>query len=344
MTDLLDTLPLDWTRPEASELLDVLARAYYREAPVIEFAAAAGISPADINWSQPMAQVWHELLTKARNQNRIRALLAAASKDEAVAQRIDELIGPSPIVEAPASAGDEPVWRGFDDPAELEAQIFDEPTLLDVAFLARGFSLAPAVCRLLVTSASGRQFVGTGFRIGADLLLTNHHVLFDHRTQGMPLGVAVQAWFHFELDIEGLPRIPEKVHCAMDTVIGDARRDWAVIRTNQALPEIIPSIRLEAGVPVSVNDRVNIIQHPNGGMKKVGLHHNLVRHVDQDVLQYWTDTESGSSGSPVFDNRWRLVALHHGRAPDRADPQGRNQGTRVDHIVEGLLAAGIEFL
>ncbi|MFD9551716.1 trypsin-like peptidase domain-containing protein [Nocardia salmonicida] len=68
---------------------------------------------------------------------------------------------------------------------------------------------------------------------------------------------------------------------------------------------------------------------------------NFVRHVDRDAVQYRTDTEGGSSGSPVFDNQWRLVALHHGQTSNSADPQGFNQGTRVSRAVEGLAAAGI---
>ena len=72
--------------------------------------------------------------------------------------------------------------------------------------------------------------------------------------------------------------------------------------------------------------------------------HNVVRHVDDDVVQYLTDTEGGSSGSPVFNEAWQL-----GRA---APPVGRgrrangiteirNQGQRIERVVEGLQAAGL---
>ncbi|MFI6999336.1 trypsin-like peptidase domain-containing protein [Nocardia sp. NPDC050175] len=337
MTDLLDTLPFDWARPEAGELLDILARTYYRANPVIRFTTKAGISPADIDWEQPMAQVWHELLTTARNQNRIRELLDAASRDTAIAQRVRELIGPAPIIEAPVDAAAEPQWHGFDDSGELEAQLFDEPSLLDVAFLARGFALTPAVCRMLVTNRTGGRRVGTAFRIGPDLLLTNHHVLFDHKPPGMPAVIAAEAWFHYELGLDGLPRTHDRVACAPETIVGDPRHDWAVIRVGQPLPEDIPMIELDAAATVGINDRVNIIQHPSGERKKIGVHHNLVRHVDDDVIQYWTDTESGSSGSPVFDNEWRLVALHHRHVKER----GRNQGIRISRVIAGLEAAGL---
>jgi len=88
---------------------------------------------------------------------------------------------------------------------------------------------------------------------------------------------------------------------------------------------------------------VYIIQHPNGGMKKIGMIHNVVRYVDDDVIRYLTDTEGGSSGSPVFNERWQVVALHHYWVTDTVDGKTeiRNQGRRIERVVAGLAAAGI---
>jgi endonuclease G len=63
------------------------------------------------------------------------------------------------------------------------------------------------------------------------------------------------------------------------------------------------------------------------------------------VLHYVADTEPGSSGSPVFNNEWRMIALHHWGGPWRqqTDPKGRplpsevNEGIRVSAIVSELL-------
>jgi len=334
----LDTLPFDWTRPEARELRDFLAYTFFREGPVIEFAAQAGIAPASIAWSQPMQSVWHELISKARNQGRLRELLGqVAASGEGVATRLEELTANSPVLEAPAAAAHS-AWHGFGDRSELERQIFDEPTLLDVAFLQQGVKLAPAVTRLLVTLPDGRCY-GTGFRIGVDLLLTNHHVLFD--APGTP-AIDVEAWLHYELDASGRPREYQVVGCQTDTIVGGKTHDWAVIRTRAPLPETIPVLGLGGG-RVAPGDRVYIIQHPRGGMKKIGMHHNIVRYADEDVVQYWTDTEPGSSGSPVFNERWDLVALHHRWI--EAGPPGtreyRNQGRRITRVAEGLKAVGL---
>jgi S1-C subfamily serine protease len=336
--NFLDTIPFDWTRPEARELRDFLAATFFREAPVIEFAVQAGISPGSVAWSQPMQSVWHELISKARNQNRLRELLGHVSASgEGVAVRLQELIADAPVVEAPDGAP-QPAWRGFGDRAGLERQIFDEPTLLDVAFLQRGVELAPAVARLLVTLPDGRYY-GTGFRIGEDLLLTNHHVLFG--AADTP-ATGVEAWLHYELDSTGRPCDHQVIECRPDTITGDSAHDWAVIRTVAPLPDSVPVLQLGGG-RVAAGDRVYIIQHPKGGMKKIGMHHNVVRYADEDVVQYWTDTEPGSSGSPVFSERWELVALHHRWVETgllRAR-EFRNQGRRITRVAEGLKNAGL---
>lgn len=337
---LLDTLPFDWTRPEARELRDYLAGTFFREGPVAEFAMQAGVRPATISWSEPMQSVWHDLITKARNQNRLRELLGqVAASGEAVAARLRELTAEDPLVEAPAAPDQPTVWRGFDDRGELERQVFDEPSLLDVAFMQRGVELAPAVARLLVTRPSGRYY-GTAFRVGDDLLLTNHHVLFDGPAVK---ATGVAAWLHYELDVAGRPRAYQVAECRPDTIIGNARHDWAVIRTREPLSADVPVVDLAAADHVRINERVYIIQHPNGGVKKIGMHHNVVRYVDDNVIQYWTDTERGSSGSPVFNERWQVVALHH-RSVEAGSPgmrEYRNQGRCIARVVEGLEEARV---
>ena len=70
---------------------------------------------------------------------------------------------------------------------------------------------------------------------------------------------------------------------------------------------------------------------------------HLVRAVEPELLQYWTDTEVGSSGSPVFDDNWDIVGLHHFAVPAPAGESTtmRNQGRRISHVVEQMRHLGV---
>lgn len=339
----LDELPLKWSRPETRELRDFLAANYFRDGTVARLVTEAGISPATISWSQPMLGVWHDVLDAARKANRLYALLDAvrATGDSAVVARLDEIGAAEPLTSANAADGSVK-WRGFDDEVELERQIFDEPTLMDVAFLQRGAELSPAIVRLAVRTRSGQRVAGTGFHIGEGALLTNHHVLHAPKSEGSLPAQSVEAWFSYELSTDGTLREHCALPCRSDSIVGDPVHDWAVVQLAGSVPAGTPTITLDAAREVNVDDRVYIIGHPLGGVKKIGMHHNLVRYVDSDVVQYWTDTERGSSGSPVFDSSWNVVALHHKSVPAPNDDGRayRNQGRAIRRVIQGLYAAG----
>ncbi|HLP42079.1 MAG TPA: endonuclease, partial [Fibrobacteria bacterium] len=69
---------------------------------------------------------------------------------------------------------------------------------------------------------------------------------------------------------------------------------------------------------VIIGEYVSIIQHPNGNPKQVALRENRIVDLPNDLfLHYETDTAPGSSGSPVFNDQWEVVALHHSGVLDR---------------------------
>lgn len=340
MTHFLDTLPLDFTHPGVQDVVGTLTEHYYSARLATPLLQQAGIPLGAVNLDQPMTYAWPEILTVARNQGRLRGLLAviAGSPDVAVAGRISELLAESPVVAAPEPTG-QIDWK-IDPAAEdgLERQIESQPSLLDISFLERGLQLAPSVARLRVTLSDG-AYHGTCFRIGEDLLLTNHHVLFDRAGPAMK----AVAWFGYERSFGGA----ERDHLAIDglpgSIVGRADHDWAVIRTATAMPTEAEVIPLTGATPPKPLDRVYIIQHPSGGVKKIGMIHNVVVNVTDDLVQYRTDTEGGSSGSPVFDESWQVVGLHHrwGKRTVAGRTDYVNQGRRIERVVEGLTAEGL---
>jgi V8-like Glu-specific endopeptidase len=348
---VFEEYPLDFSRPELRAIRDVLARAIYRPGDIDRIVDDAGINPGEIDYSGTAALQWHSILKQARSELRMDGLLAAVHKRmPLVAARIDELAAPQPVLEPSTGPPDElsqpdgAGWRGFGNEKLI---IEGSDTLLGISFLSTGISRSRSICRLLVTYEPGRGSTGTGALIGPDLLLTNHHVLYDWDTGGRP-ATAVEAWFGYELGEDSHTRGELAiVGCDHRTIDGDRAQDWAVVSVSGAsvpVPTGTPVLSLRGAEPPRKDDYVFIIQHPDGGPKMIGLSHNLVRYVDDDVVQYWTDTKEGSSGAPVFNSRWQVVGLHHRwvSAPAGDGVAYRNQGRRIERVIAGLVDHGFE--
>ena len=141
----------------------------------------------------------------------------------------------------------------------------------------------------------------------------------------------------------GRMRTIVQVPCDLGTVVFDEANDWALVETSEAIPDAYPVLPLVGARDPEVDDRVYIVQHPDGQPKKIAFQHNLLRVVEPELLQYWTDTEVGSSGSPVFDDNWDIVGLHHFAVPAPAGESTtmRNQGRRISHVVEQMRHLGV---
>jgi Trypsin-like peptidase domain/MAP3K TRAFs-binding domain len=90
--------------------------------------------------------------------------------------------------------------------------------------------------------------------------------------------------------------------------------------------------------------RVYVIGHPEGSLSvKISIRDNHLLGYDNVLVHYRAPTQPGSSGSPVFDKRWNVIALHHAgddHMPMLGGRQGTyqaNEGIRIDQIKAALL-------
>jgi hypothetical protein len=235
----------------------------------------------------------------------------------------------------------EPAWKGPPTVDEgLEKIISEQPTFLPISFLEVGLEKARSVARVVCPGG-----LGTGFLTRANLLITNHHVIAS-------AAEAKQAkiQFNYQETPKGLARpIAEFVLAPEDgfaTSPPDGGDDWTAVRVKGDPTKEWGFLAL-VETDVKANDYVNIIQHPGGLPKQIALYHNLVVFVGADRVQYLTDTLPGSSGSPVFDSQWRVVALHHSGGY-LTEPGSqvkrlyfRNEGIQVQAILKGLAEQGL---
>jgi V8-like Glu-specific endopeptidase len=86
--------------------------------------------------------------------------------------------------------------------------------------------------------------------------------------------------------------------------------------------------------PVSLKGdaRLNILGYPKGLDLRISLQDNEATGVGETYVHYRTPTDPGSSGSPVFNQSWQLVALHHASSSGSK----ANEGVRIDRIIEQM--------
>jgi V8-like Glu-specific endopeptidase len=88
-------------------------------------------------------------------------------------------------------------------------------------------------------------------------------------------------------------------------------------------------------------DPIHMIQHPGGRPKEIVVFNNRLVNVYKNFLEYETDAEPGSSGSPLFNTSWQVVGLHQAALLDENSPERKIKGylgIRMDSILTDLRA------
>jgi endonuclease G, mitochondrial len=218
-------------------------------------------------------------------------------------------------------------------------RVIGTPDFVGINYLETGIVASRAVGRVNVRDGAGHVTgYGTGSLIAPQVLLTNHHVLRDAEETA-----ASAIEFDFEDGPDGQPRQSRLFGFSPERLfVTDEELDFSLVAVDGepgALAQYGYNPLIEAEGKVIVGEFVTIVQHPKGERKQVALRENRVVDVVAHLLHYEADTEPGSSGSPVFNDQWEMVALHH--ASVKAPPQDKsdgfvNEGIRISRIVDRL--------
>ena len=238
--------------------------------------------------------------------------------------------------------------------------------LSDISYLEQGLLAGRSVCRIVLRRNGSLVGYGTGFLVAPGVLMTNEHVFEDASAVRESI-----AQFRYERDVHGLDvaSVDFGFRLAPAPIIS-RELDFALVQLEprslrgQAL-DTFAWLRLDPTPGKAfVGEYLTIIQHPKGERKQICVRENkLLKYADKDpYVWYETDTVSGSSGSPVFNNSWDVVALHHSSVPQTKRVGGKdvwltrdgklwsadlgddaiawkaNEGIRVSRIVEHLSA------
>ncbi|HYI10870.1 MAG TPA: serine protease [Thermoanaerobaculia bacterium] len=215
---------------------------------------------------------------------------------------------------------------------DVQASAPQETTAVDESMLQRvlgadryqtlnwyrtGLDRSRAVARLGLDQTKG---LGTGFLVhgeafhasqaGRQLLITNAHVLSPNGAQTLHQDDAIvsfesldggqQAYTIAEILYSSPPDQLDATVALLDRPVDGV-----------SLPPVAPALPTKASPT-----RLYVIGHPHGGTLSFSIDDNLLLDYDERFVHYRSPTDPGSSGSPVFNRIWSLVALHHAGGMD----------------------------
>lgn len=234
-------------------------------------------------------------------------------------------------------------------------RIIGRSDLMSVAFLQGALMASQTVARVRIQSGNSTVGYGSASLVAPRVLITNNHVLDSG-------GRARNSLPEFNYQ-DGVPT-PRVFELDPDALfVTDRALDYTLVAVRERGTGHAHIISfgfnrvIEQEGKILIGECLNIIQHPNGELKQVAIRENQLIDILPLFLHYHTDTAPGSSGSPVFNDQWELVGLHHSGVPE-TDDQGRyltkdgvlwdpsmgehrihwkaNEGARISQIVAHL--------
>ncbi|GGE20989.1 endonuclease [Polymorphobacter glacialis] len=274
---------------------------------------------------------------------RINRLAAGARRAGLSPTMAAETLAPTAMGDPPASPAAPPVTPQdltsksvIDQRMIVEEALIGVQNFLSIEFLERGVVAARTVGCVVFRSGGGPRALGSGFLVAPGILLTNNHVLpRPDRADGCSIQMDYVNDF-------GPGLLPQLYQLEPDRIfVTDKDLDYTLVAVAAVSDRGKPIADygwnpLDGGfgkITTLPEDFLNIVQHPLGRRKEVVLRDNRILDLRTSAtetaaaamtpfIHYEADTEHGSSGSPVFNDQWEVVALHHMGVP-QTDAEGR---------------------
>jgi hypothetical protein len=260
------------------------------------------------------------------------------------------------------------VWRKFEpadkefnrlgaDLGAAEKVLFGQKPFQDVAtWIDRLAEARHAVCRIEPQPENDPRKTtgyGSGFLVSREWIMTNFHVAEDFWSN--PAAASrVRVRFDFERAADG-PAVSagkpialadkwptatqtsgEQEHPWQGVCSPEHELDFALLRLESTLGDRKPL------VPVSHRfqspESVMILQHPLAQPLQLSFGSVTSDTPPPNRVEYWVNTEGGSSGSPVFTQDLQLAAIHHWGT------KNQNRGVTFSAILEFLRTKSAKLL
>jgi V8-like Glu-specific endopeptidase len=215
-------------------------------------------------------------------------------------------------------------------------KVFGDARMMNRLSIQRAIACCRAVGQVRKKGAS--TGFGTGFAIPGRSLsekladdwvfVTNRHVISGNKDNALRPDAA-SVVFHGGPG-EGQPYATEFAQILYEPQNGEL--DVCVLKFakfDQAFADTLTAYKIAAAMPcIDANAQAYVVGHPNGGEMMFSLQENKLLDyglADDWRVHYRAPTQPGSSGSPVFNTDWQLIAIHH--AGSKAMPRIYGEGS-----------------
>jgi len=333
------------TGPQRKMLREALMGVFRRSRDLDMFLDDNGFEPlGDIVESGAFQAEVFDLIRELERRGQLGSLLEKVRSAHAEAPALEDL--DSRLGLADRAAEEQRVVRS----AGLERMVRDAGFEDLNLWAGRLVSAGKKICRISYALDTG-DMRGTGFLVAADLVLTNYHVM-EPVIKGKAIAGAVQVNFGYAETEQGVSagstvKLGAEWHVASapysvadteeDGQPSAGELDFALLRLGASVGEKLGWFKLRDARPDAADTIVFVLQHPEGKPLKQSI--GVLRESKTPMrLRYDADTEPGSSGAAVLDQRLELVALHHAGDPNFKTKARYNQGVPIALIREHLAA------
>ncbi len=222
--------------------------------------------------------------------------------------------------------GADEIRKGFYNKGDLlknPEKVFGQDSYQTYEWYMKGARRCMTVARIGREESKG---FGTGFLMEGNVfnktlkdelvLITNAHVVTNDENEREALRPS-DALISFE--VLGLKNVFSASELFFTSPFKEL--DTTILRFNKADNELLRATLKQREVELyktsdklpekEEKGRVYIIGHPAGGILQLSLQDNAMLDYEDRLLHYRTPTVGGSSGSPVFNEYWQLIGLHH---------------------------------
>lgn len=229
-------------------------------------------------------------------------------------------------------------------------KVFGKASFISYAKYLLGAERAKSVARVEDKSGDPK---GTGFLMrGSDLgprfdahqmvLLTNAHVINENDPEAaLHPNDACCTFYGVTQSRSGLPQ-----KASIDKVLWSSpssQLDTTIVSLSVPIQGVEPCPMSRAMPKPGPDSKVFIVGYPGGGGLSFSLFDSelLEYETTGPRVRYRTPTEPGSSGSPVFNQNWELIAIHHSGAVDmqKLDGSGAyeaNEGMKIHAVRQAV--------